>query len=98
MTEDSDKPSIAELQDADLTCRCGGEFSRGHNETRGCPRHGHLPHHVVARERALDAAPVLLEIAQAAKEWHATMGAPRGDRRADVAERELLAALTKVRR
>lgn len=43
------------------------------------------------------AAPVLLEIAAAAQEWERTLGAPRGDKRADEAFRSLIAALARVR-
>lgn len=45
----------------------------------------------------INAAPALLEVVAAALAWQETLGAPRGDRRADAAERELLAALAKVR-
>ena len=52
---------------------------------------------MAARDSLIAAAPVLLEIAQAALAWQETHGAPRGDRRADAAEQALLAALFKVR-
>lgn len=44
----------------------------------------------------LRAADPMIEIIEAALEWRSTLGRPRGDRAADVAEQRLLRLLGKV--
>lgn len=80
--EPVDKPSIAELMQAHAVAI--------DNTQQASPW-------MAARDSLIAAAPVLLEIAQAALAWQETHGAPRGDRRADAAEQALFAALFKVR-
>jgi hypothetical protein len=100
------RPSIAELQRYDVSCRCGGEFSRVHNRTRGCPRHGNLPNDVVGIDSILTATPALLEVVAAALACAAAPCDPRcdGSMRGHVEECPALAvswrltdALAKVR-
>lgn len=66
-----------------------------------CPMHEHVAEWVpldtaIGIEATHAATDVLVEIVEAALEWRSTLGRPRGDRAADVAEQRLLRLLGKV--